>query len=383
MLRALLLILALAPGVRAAGAAGEEVIMELRSRHAAVPGDAETTHALARALAGAGEYAEAEALYAELVQTWPDNADYLLGLGQVLLWSGRATAAIPRLEQARDAAPEYADIYPALARAYDETGQVELAATTRRLAAERFGTPAVATPHTGPRTYGFLTHRLVLLSDNPEDWHDTHFEIGYSPRKHVSLGAFAVDSERFGLDDKTWGVNGNYPLFEHTQLYGELSFSPEHEVLPASNAYLQVSRELGAGFGILAGVRRVEYTESLVHIGDFTLERYFGSFRAAYTAYPAHSDSAGDTLSHRVQLSHYMDGGSQISASFSTGSEVDKPFDARSVIETDIDSVSLWGKVRLTPALGLSWSADYSDLGVPGRPDSKRKGFNLGLEYDF
>ncbi len=143
------------------------------------------------------------------------------------------------------------------------------------------------------RAYGSLTHRLVLLSDNPEDWHDTRFELGYSPRKHAFLGAFAVDSERFGLEDATYGLHGAYPLLERTQLYSEVSYSPTHDVLPANSTYLQVGQGLAAGFGILAGIRRVEYTESLVHIGDVTLERYFGNFRAAYTAYPAHSDTAG------------------------------------------------------------------------------------------
>ena len=79
--------------------------------------DPEATYRQARDAFQAGTLAVAAELFADLAHRYPDNADYLLGHGQVLLAQGRATDAVDVLERALVLAPTYADVALVLANA--------------------------------------------------------------------------------------------------------------------------------------------------------------------------------------------------------------------------------------------------------------------------
>ena len=66
--------------------------------------DPETDYQAARELSFAGEYSRAIQIYNQLLDRYPGNADYLLGKGQAMLWSGDAGGAVPVLEQGLDLA---------------------------------------------------------------------------------------------------------------------------------------------------------------------------------------------------------------------------------------------------------------------------------------
>ena len=73
-------------------------------------GDPAGTYSEARELVFDGQYQAALELFNDLVAAYPDNADYLLGQGQTLLWLDRPARAIPPLQKARELAPDYEDV---------------------------------------------------------------------------------------------------------------------------------------------------------------------------------------------------------------------------------------------------------------------------------
>jgi len=69
-----------------------------------------------------GSYAEAASAYRQLIESSPESADALAGLGQCLLRLHRANEAVPYLGRAVRLRPASVELKQALARAYLDTG---------------------------------------------------------------------------------------------------------------------------------------------------------------------------------------------------------------------------------------------------------------------
>lgn len=73
---------------------------------------------------------------------------------------------------------------------------------------------------------------------------------------------------------------------------------------PRSGGELGAGRlgpRLDGGWGTQLGVRQVHYAATDVTLGELTLERYVGNFRAAYSFGPLRSSTAGGAHGHRLQ----------------------------------------------------------------------------------
>ena len=108
----------------------------LRQQH-----DDEARFLLARVLAWQGKRGEAHIEYDALLKAHPQNADYLLGKAQTLVWDGQPAQALPLLQHARRVAPRYEDVWrlqiAALIAVGDEY-RLRQARTIQAMAAERF-----------------------------------------------------------------------------------------------------------------------------------------------------------------------------------------------------------------------------------------------------
>lgn len=347
----------------AAGAAQAPEIDQLRAQALSAPEDPEVRYLLARELNAAGRHREAERELRYLVERHPQNADYLLALGQSLLWDGRPEDALPWFEMAVAAAPDYDDAVRAL-------GQARAQARPR---------PAV------PRKLLILAAGTAVesLSNSADAWQDHRLELRarMGPRRLVS--ARIVDSSRFGQDDVTYGAAVYTPLGERFTAQLDVSYSPTHRVLPEHSVRGQLGYSLPHGWGLLGGVRRTEYRESLVYIGDLTVERYWASWRAAYTLFIADSNTAGSATSHRAQLGYWFSDDSSLQVAVTAGSEVEKPVDAVSVIRTDLVNASLWGESWVGSDWGLFYGLTYTDLDPSDLPSFHRTGGHLGLQLRF
>ena len=350
----------------------------------------EAAYREARALGFAGDYDAAIAIYDELLASYPGNADYLLGKGQALLWRGDAAAAIPVLREGIATAPGYEDIYRVLAQASEANGQPGEARRVYQQAVTLFNAPGWATAglaaerETGQPQYSLrLNNWMEFLSNNDNDWRDTSIAglARFADGKQVMVSY--VNTERFDLGDNTVAMEGYLPLNDRNLVYGELRYSGSHRVLPELSMHAQLTHRLPGGLGLIGGYKRVEYNEANVNLFDLGADYYIGDYRVSYTAIVSDSDTAGGALSHRFQAGYTFASLSSINLAVSTGSEVEKPFAAGSIIKTEFTNVAFWGEVLLNPAWSLLYSAGYTDLSVNNLNDSSRKQFSLGLQYNF
>lgn len=218
------------------------------------------------------------------------------------------------------------------------------------------------------------------LKHNPDDWIDTRVEALHKFADRTLATGAVTESQRYGQRDSTVSLGGYYPLAARTTAYAEVGVSGTHRVLPKDSEYLQLTQSFGAGWGVLGGYKHVDYNSTRVEIGDLTLEKYFSSYRAAFTAFPSHSSTAGNATSYRVQLSRYYgdDEQSNVQLVLVKGTEVDKPTGVDQVVATEVKSGALFGRHWLDRSWSLTWS-----VGRTLQEAATRNSASLGLRYRF
>lgn len=352
--------------------------------------DPEAAYQDARKAATHGDYQQAVDIYTGLLQRYPDNPDYLLGAGQTYIWQGKPAAAIPLLQKGMALAPGYEDIYRALSQAYENNRQPQQAAALYKKALARFNRPDWAVQGlkrqhktSRPVLSLKLSNRLESLSNNKYDWRDTEVSARLQLDDGRQFSVSYVNSARFGLVDNTIAAETYLPAGKHNTVYGEIRYSNSHHVLPEYSVHLQWTHTFSNGLGLIGGYKRLNYTESGVHVINLGAEYYFSNYRAAYTAYISDSDTAGGALSHQFQLGYTFPSMSNIQLALATGSEVEKAVNATAITRTDFTTISFWGETILTPNWSFIYTAGYTALKVNNFISSDRRFFKLGLRYTF
>jgi YaiO family outer membrane protein len=198
----------------------------------------------------------------------------------------------------------------------------------------------------------------------------------YAPRKVALARTSRV--ERFGLSDSTLSAGGYLPLGEGTTAFVEAGASDRHVFLYRHYAQAQVAQSLGNGWGFIGGVKRLEYNLPRVDVLDLTLERYFGNWRAAFTALPSHSSTAGHGESYRALLSRYYGERNSVSLVLFDGTEVDRPTGPGVILATPVTGFELYGRHWLDASWALEYAAGRVDHGTV-----TRRTLTAGLRYRF
>lgn len=234
-------------------------------------------------------------------------------------------------------------------------------------AADSLGTTEIAAGRT--REY---------VSNQPNDWTETNLEVLHRFGDRKLLIGRLTGTERFGLRDSTVSVAGYHPLGERTTLYAEAAASSTHRVLPRDVLHLQLSQILGGGWGAIGGLKQMRYDSTTVTIADLALEYYISSFRLALTALPAHSTTAGNASSFRLQLGHYYGEENNVQFVVATGEEVDRPVAFGSIIKTSVRSTAIYGRHWFA----RDWALTYN-IGRTRQGESRRDAAGVGLRYRF
>ena len=415
----------------------EAKIRALRADLQKDPDNPELVFQLARQLSLLERTAEAARQYARIVAVYPDNAEYLLGQGQNWLWGKQPERAIAPLQRALRLAPAYQDVHRALGQALVAAGRTAQARTLFAQALQRFNRPAwaqqglaalnapaptaladaavaapparavpalpapaspppaatvpvvvVAAPpvpvQPAPAAPPSLMRSIEAgygsetLSNGTPAWSDRYLEFHQRYEGRRGWVARATDASRFGLSDTALLLSAYMPVAAATAIAVEAMVSPTHQVLAQHTLHTQLSRSLPNGWGVQAGWKRLKYNTASIDALDFTVERYFGPFRAAWSIHPSRSSTAGDAVGQRLQFGYFYRDSSSIQVLVAAGREVDKPTTNAAVTATEVRSIALFGHHAINPQWGLVYGAGRTRQG-----STTREALSAGLRLRF
>lgn len=225
---------------------------------------------------------------------------------------------------------------------------------------------------------GGVTHE-ELTNDRP-DWDSVYVEGAHDFAPRQTLYGVVREVDRFDLRDTEIGVAYYQPFGASWTGQFEASYSPDHNVLAETSVLGQFAWAIGGGWVVSGGARFNEYTDTGTRLLLAGVERYFGSYRVAYTAYNGKPDGASSAPSHRLAFDrYYFDERSRIGVSVAWGSEVENVGPPTGVIVTEIRAITVVGRHWLTPKWALAWEVGTHEQGDYYR----RGGGRLGLRYSF
>lgn len=217
------------------------------------------------------------------------------------------------------------------------------------------------------------------LTGNQPDWREDYLDFSHRFDERKKLYGSLRETERFGRSDTQGVLGGYYPLGARVTGVLEGGASPTHNVLPQWWLFGQLEFNLGAGWGVHAGMRHTEYDAALVNMGSLTLERYIGNFRAAYTLYESWLQGADAATAHRVALSYHYRDENQIGIAVAHGREAENVGPPTGVLVSDVTSWAIYGRHWFTRDLAVSFEALHHRQGDL----YTRQGARLGLRYRF
>lgn len=225
---------------------------------------------------------------------------------------------------------------------------------------------------------GGLTHER-LTNDRP-DWRSLYLEAAHDFAPRRTLYGLLRETERFDLRDSEIAAAYYHPLGASATALIEASHSPDHNVLPEGSVLGHLSWAAGSGWVVSGGARFSKYTDSDTRVLMASVERYFGSYRAAYTLYNGKPEDEGSASSHRAAFDYYYDGErSRVGAAVTWGREVEYVGPPTGIIVSAVRALALLGRHWLTPAWALTW-----ELGTHEQGDLyRRTGGRLGLRHRF
>lgn len=225
---------------------------------------------------------------------------------------------------------------------------------------------------------GGLTHER-LTNDRP-DWNSVYVEAAHDLAWRQTLYGLLRETERFHLRDAEIAAGYYYPFDAKWTGLIEASHSPDHNVLPEASVFGHLSRAAGRGWVLSGGLRFSEYTENGARVLVGGVERYFGSYRAAYTLYNGKPEGESPASSHRLAFDYYYYGErSRIGVAVTWGREVEYVGPPTGIIVSDVRAFTLLGRHWLTPSWALAW-----ELGTHEQGDLyRRTGGRLGLRHRF
>jgi len=342
--------------------------------------------AYARVLARDAQYSAAVDEYDRLLAAHPDNADYLLGKAQALVWAGEPARALAPLARARRLAPEYRAVWQLEARALAAAGDPGDRERHRRLVAdarERFPDadwPAWPAPGAGGRIHRYVEGGLGWfdLGGGREDWRLRYAELGQERRGGHAVRARLSRSERFDLVDSELLVGGGLALGRDWSLTLRGTLAPEADVLARRSLGATLRRDLGGGFGVAAGARHAAFANDELNLYTARAERYFGDWYLGWTLTAARLSGASTTVNNRLRVDHHYRPRSRVGVILATGRENESLGDGRFLTDS-VRTGALTGEHAFDARWTLNWT-----ITVQRQGDAfTRRGARVGLRYRF
>lgn len=216
------------------------------------------------------------------------------------------------------------------------------------------------------------------LNNGYADWSSSYVEAEKKLAERQVVYGMLRETERFQQKDEELLAGYYHPLARQWTGLIEGNASATHYVLPKFSVLAQLQYAFADGWGAHFGLRHTEYDAASTNLGVFTLERYWGAYRAAYTLYSGYLAAAGSTLSQRIQFSRYYAEHSWVGVAFSGGNELENLGNG-GVLQTEVQALIVNGRHWFSRDWALSYEASLQQQGNY----YTRNGVALGLRYQF
>jgi YaiO family outer membrane protein len=352
LLRHLSMVAALAGGLLAIAPA-YACDESLQSRVAATPDDTDARYELARSCARAGRQAEALAHYDRLLEQDDRNADWLLGRAQVQVALGHPREALVTLERARAVAPRYEDVLSLETRVRESLNPAR-------------------------DTRAWLMAAYEDLSGGRPSWRSTTVGLDHrlGPQRHVNGGVHV--EERFDEQDEQFSLGFADRLGSDWSYGVALDVAPDAEILPEWNLVMEAARALPQDMTLSLRARHADYVNVDVDSLAIGVEKYFSTFRAAYTLTAAEPSGLGTSFGHTMRFAHDYGEASHVTFALGYGEEAEAI--APGIVQVTTNrSVSLNGLHWHSAVWGFTWEAGWYEQGDL----YDRARISLGLQYRF
>jgi YaiO family outer membrane protein len=230
---------------------------------------------------------------------------------------------------------------------------------------------ALAAPHPATAQDPAAPRRLTLdmsagqhqLSSGATPWREQEVSLRYRHSTRTGLGVTAERLERFALVDQRVAASVSTGLGRRMTLGAEGEVSPTHRVIARHGGALFAHVALPAGWGIeLRGSARA-FAEATVAGGALTLERYWGAYRASYSANPVRLEGRSPATTHGARLTRFFGERSALTVMVAAGQGVEA-LSATGPLVAPLRSVGLWGDLPLASRLALTYAADVTRHGT-------------------
>ncbi|MDJ0928752.1 MAG: YaiO family outer membrane beta-barrel protein [Gammaproteobacteria bacterium] len=314
----------------------------------------------ARVLSWNGRLMASEAQYDLLLSANPNNADYLLGKAQVLVWSDKPEEALPLLDRASSLAPGYEEISTLQVQALQAS-----AGSSGSLVASSAGYIEAGLSWQG-------------LTNNLPDWSSLYIDASRRLANGRTLVGGLRQTERFDQSDLEARGGVYWPVASDWTLLVEATVAPDADVLPEWSGFGELSLPIANGYGLRFGYRYRSYAANDLNTVTLSADGYLADFFGAWTMYVSKLSGADTTLATQFRLDRYYSDASRIGVLVAFGDETES-VGAGQFIESDTFSLVLTGMHWLTPVWGLSWDVGYQEQG----DFYERGGVRVGLRRQF
>lgn len=222
-----------------------------------------------------------------------------------------------------------------------------------------------------------VSYTQESLTNGSPDWRELELRFNHRLGAQNALGLGLRQTRRFGLDDTSADAAFLAPLGSGLVGSLEVSFSPEHRVLPRSALAGGLQYEFAPAWLAHLGAKSTQYDAGPVSQASMMLEHYFSAFSVLAAWRPVRAFGA-DAQSSEVRFNYYYSDKSQLGFSFAKGQEV-TPVSSALTVMADVESAALTGKHWL----GGQWAVAYSLTSTRQGSFYTRSGFRIGVEHAF
>ena len=234
------------------------------------------------------------------------------------------------------------------------------------------------------------------------DWRRLALEGGSRPHENGSGYAQVTPGDPLGLNAPELTSGFWLPLSQRLSSLVETSVVPGAIGGAERSVLGQVAHQLGAGWNMQAGVRHSEIgvvlpdsftssgglglsslplpTRGLTagtDLGVLTVERFWSSYRGAYTVASGRADSGSTATSHRVQFDYFYDARSSVGLSYTIGRSFESPVGVNSMVPVESNNLSVLGEHWLSRSWAINYNALIEDRGIEGLKPEIRLGLRL------